>query len=1111
MIRYLLTAAAALLTALPAFPQWHATFDHPADLNAWQGDTDAFRISSGWLQLDDDTPSRTAVIRRPITLTDTTEWHITIRMPFAPSNANHARIYLFADSTDIPAARGYYLQLGRNGAADAIELHRQTPPTDTLLGRGPDSAIAGGLADVRIVIRYAHPGRWMVTTHDTLPHTFSADDTFTDRQGFFGIYCRHTSSRRQSFFFDDIYVGPPLLDTTAPGLIDAASLDSLSVRLRFNETIAAGAPTDTHRFALRPVAPIQSVTWADSAVLLHLSAPLTPRQTYTAFAYHIADTSGNIRPQDSSRFLYYVPQWGDLRINEIMADPEPPVGLPNAEYVEIFNATPWPLPLQGWQLSDPSRTASLPADTLPPGAFAILTSAPDAFSGPVIGLTHMPTLNNSSDRLILRAPDSTLIDTLTYAATWHTPAKQTGGWALERIFPYNDCAGPENWTSATAPAGGTPGAINSVFDPNHDTVPPRVTAAAFDASNRIVLTFSERIFRTAGFRIAGTPALPPLTDSLSSDRRTLLLLLQGSLPGNVDYHLTVDSIADCWGNVGRAAATVRRPAPVPSFPFAVRINELMPDPEPPVMLPAAEYVELYNRTDDTLELWQWTLSDGSRTAVFPPYRMAPKDFLLLVNPSDSTAWRKAGIPFLPLSGFPSLNNEADSLLLSDPIGTVIDAVTYGPSWYARNPLKADGGWAFELQNPDFRCRTIDNWHFSQAFEGGTPAMPNTFTGITDTTPPMPMGVSIIDSVTIRIQFSEPIVPELLRPPISYVLDDGNHPIAVIPEERFYQSVQLQLPVPLRTGQPRVIHFPRLKDCADHSIQPDSILFGIPRLPRPGQLVISEMLPDPDTPDAEFIEIYNATDSLLSVKNLLLYRLDRASGGPVIFLDRHGTVMPPHAYWVVARSAAAVRAHYAVPRPDWLFSDGTVALPNDSAVWGLLTRWGDTLDIARYHIQRQRPPFISDATGFSLERLSPALPGDQLESWRLAASTVRATPTGPNSQQLPRPESTSPRPAWLEYYTLTPDGDGDRDLLRIHYQLDAPGFLATLTILNRQGQVIFQQHTPHYLSPAGTIEWTPQTRRHQPLRPGLYLGVWEYYHPTLGRHGTLRFAFSIVGS
>ena len=49
----------------------------------------------------------------------------------------------------------------------------------------------------------------------------------------------------------------------------------------------------------------------------------------------------------------------DVVITEIMADPSPVVGLPNAEFIEIRNVSATAYNLNGWRLSDASATATI--------------------------------------------------------------------------------------------------------------------------------------------------------------------------------------------------------------------------------------------------------------------------------------------------------------------------------------------------------------------------------------------------------------------------------------------------------------------------------------------------------------------------------------------------------------------------------------------------------------------------------------------------------------------------------------------------------------------------------------------------------------------------------
>ena len=49
----------------------------------------------------------------------------------------------------------------------------------------------------------------------------------------------------------------------------------------------------------------------------------------------------------------------DVVITEIMADPSPVVGLPNAEFIEVKNVSSTPFNLNGWKISDATSTATI--------------------------------------------------------------------------------------------------------------------------------------------------------------------------------------------------------------------------------------------------------------------------------------------------------------------------------------------------------------------------------------------------------------------------------------------------------------------------------------------------------------------------------------------------------------------------------------------------------------------------------------------------------------------------------------------------------------------------------------------------------------------------------
>ena len=89
------------------------------------------------------------------------------------------------------------------------------------------------------------------------------------------------------------------------------------------------------------------------------------------------DLEGNMMPAGAPiDFSYVVPEaaaFRDVVLNELMADPSPVVGLPEAEFVELLNSTTdKTFDLAGWTFSDGGTPVVLPSYVLGPGEYVVL-------------------------------------------------------------------------------------------------------------------------------------------------------------------------------------------------------------------------------------------------------------------------------------------------------------------------------------------------------------------------------------------------------------------------------------------------------------------------------------------------------------------------------------------------------------------------------------------------------------------------------------------------------------------------------------------------------------------------------------------------------------------
>lgn len=196
-------------------------------------------------------------------------------------------------------------------------------------------------------------------------------------------------------------------------------------------------------------------------------------------------------------------------------------------------------------------------------------------------------------------------------------------------------------------------------------------------------------------------------------------------PTNLQSNWTA-SIADSGGTPGLSNSVMN----VKSYPVgSIVINEIMYEP----LIGFAEYVEIYNSSNDTINLAGWKIVEGgekSFTLTSRSFNLKPSEFFLLA--SDSSIFNL--FPYLRESAFVgkirisntsdlSLSNSEDIVILRDLFGNTIDSVAYSPKWH--NPDIDDSkGRSLERINSALNSNDSRNWSTSVNKLGGTPLLSN---------------------------------------------------------------------------------------------------------------------------------------------------------------------------------------------------------------------------------------------------------------------------------------------------------------------------------------------------------------------------------------------------
>ncbi len=618
--RFLVLILFLSLGYLHSNAQFNETFDDGdfTDNPSWQGDQDVFIVNAlSALQLNDIDVSKSEAylsVNAPTGLNAT--WKFSTTLEFSPSTSNFCRIYLNSDQPILTGSlQGYYIQLGGiSGNEDAVELIRQTGNATEVILSGTAGKAATEPLQVDVEVSRDAQGQWtlLVDYQDGLGliDEGSVIDTQIVQGKFFGLVCNYTSSRNDAFSFDNISIDPIVVDETAPVLESTRPLDNSTVELVFDEEIDFDNLSATN-FQIDNGISVVSVDAGTSAnaLVLNVAPNLVDMTTYVLNVLNISDAVGNILSSAESSFTFqevFSAQEYDILINEFMADPTPQVGLPNAEYIELYNNSDVNFQLSDYTLASGGNPVTLPEFILGAKEYVLITKTDELTNfqifGAAVGLSSFPGLSNDGDEILLQSLDGAIIHRVNYDLDWYQDGvKEEGGYSIELINPLHACKGQANYTASTNLSGGTPSNPNAVFDNTEDTSGPELTSIFTIDPSTILLAFDEPLADIEAeevFHYMLSDQLEVVAALLQADETQVSLSLSNPLEVGQLYSLQYENIADCLGNTSMRSDSVFFSLPQQPQVGDLLINEILFNP----LSGGVDYVEFYNPTDRVFNL-----------------------------------------------------------------------------------------------------------------------------------------------------------------------------------------------------------------------------------------------------------------------------------------------------------------------------------------------------------------------------------------------------------------------------------------------------------------------------------------------------------------------------
>ncbi|MFV1883288.1 MAG: lamin tail domain-containing protein [Balneola sp.] len=921
-------------------------------------------------------------------------------------------------------------------------------------------------------------------------------------------------------------------DTTPPDIESYEFLNDSTIRLIFTEEIKSDPAENPENYnILIPLKAnpnteagendfVRATFFAPDTVILEFKQPIyTTRFPNSLLISNQEDIFGNVA--NEIEFQYELrkteeAQPGDIVINEFMYDPA--VGY--SEFVEINAHTSKVINLKGWTLSDNTGN-----DRVIISEDFFITNSGTSFSLGYAFNQHtilvpdntiselperriemgsrFPSLNNTTDAIILKNAEGITIDSLTYSSSW-------GGSevSLERRSVEVSGTFQANWGDSPSPELGTPGQLNAI---KPDTTAPFVESILIIDALTVILNFSEVLVELFALDLQNFSIITNQTISeITLDSDIVTLTLSQALSDGDRLTIEVRNQQDIFGNVNDLDLVQAVYFEItPAIKNEVVINEILYRRKDEL---SPEFVELFNPTSKNFDLSGWELIDaGKNTGDIPDGIFLPAGAYLVLTDREDFANSIENAIYL--SDFPSLNDSGDEVIIKNAEGVTIDSLFYQSLWGGDSP-----GVSLERKDPGAASNDQSNWSTSTS-QGGFSVGTQSSVFEEDVTPPSIIFASQVDE-TVEIIFSEFIIVT------GATVFNVNGTDAELLEWSDNQAIVQWIPAPEAAAKRVGIYsnidvtVSNISDVKGNTSS--GISSPIASQISPGDIVINEIMYDPladsedNLPDqTEYIELYNRSSSAISLEGVYLhdapdeeneirsiepvssqYKWIQPGGYLLIYSEDEASDFPE------SRTARYFSMENEPDQFTMRVDRSNLSLASTGDAIYLADSTGATIDSVFYEESWQNPN-VFDTDGIALERINPERPSNSESNWSSSTHVSGGTPNNQNTifqEPGAAPESVgisfSPNP-------FSPDDDGFEDNLFINYTLDAPDYLLRARIFDRYGRQVRELANNQQAGFEGSLIWDGLTDNRKKNRVGIYIVLFEAYNSANGSDRTFK--------
>lgn len=783
-------------------------------------------------------------------------------------------------------------------------------------------------------------------------------------------------------------------------------------------------------------------------------------------------------------------------VNEIMYDPN--TGEP--EWLELYNRADRAVKLDGWQVKDGSTSAAvLPDIALAPGEYLVITGDSTALRelreipGRVLQVL-LPALNNSGDQVLLINSSDMSVDVFTYQSSWGG----RNGVSLERTDPTAAGDDEASWRSCRDETGGTPGKENSatqpvrnvalrdvIFVPQSGAVQATVQNTGEVVAQDIIATLyydenanqlaedSEQVFSTL------IPNLAPDSSTTITLTWPRALALTGE-PGIV----TVVALGDenTEDNVGAFLARAQ------VGENGVVVNEFMFSP----VNPEPEWIELYNAGELPVDLAGWKIGDAVSSVHIPQHIIEPGAFVVVAGDSALLLkQRSIPAPIIQIK-LPILNNGEDEVRVHNSAGVLLDSVHYVGSRGGGMGVSLERRWYFDEGSDSV------SWSASVDSAGATPGRENSVLP--------PQHNLALDSAWFDLSKGQIVlyvrntgILEVANARVQLYHDVNQNgkgetaeelSLEEVPSLQSREQARLDLQWSLPLTDEGAFALLKIISTDDEREDDNQRMISVQAEPADTGLIITEIMYDPlphgEGAGAEYIEVYNANSRPVPLNG---WSLADGQGNTLMFPTK--TIRIQSGSFGVVASDSAIFIRF----PELLESSNVIVLGKDMSLNNsgdaavLRNGRGKVIDSVHYSPQWHWEG-VEATKGIALERLAADAESNQPRNWSSCVARQGGTPGQPNSRSVPSLSGNAE--LQVNPTTLSPDGDGFQDFVRVAWQLPVAAARIVLDVYDRWGRRVARP-VNNVPSPSGdNVIWNGTDDNAESLPTGIYIVRIEAY-------------------